>query len=214
LKGVDLNTVMLGKNRKLPLLDVVKPVILRNNRWRCDHGWDIDLDDGSTRYEIRDNLCLNGGLKNREGFNRVVENNIIVNNSFHPHVWFGNSGDIFRCNIVFTTYHPIGMKQPWGREVDHNLLHHRGQTAAHLATELQQQSGRDRHSFEADALFVDPAKGDYRVRHGSPALKLGFQNFPMDQFGVQKPSLKALARTPVLPDPQKPPGVSEGTSAP
>ena len=24
--------------------------MLRNNRWRCDHGWDIDLDDGSTNY--------------------------------------------------------------------------------------------------------------------------------------------------------------------
>jgi S1-C subfamily serine protease len=28
---------------------------------------------------------------------------------------------------------------------------------------------------------------------------LGFVNFPMDQFGVQKPALKAIARTPVLP---------------
>ena len=37
---------------KLALLDVVKPVTLRNNRWRCDHGWDIDLDDGSSRYVI------------------------------------------------------------------------------------------------------------------------------------------------------------------
>ena len=31
---------------KLALLDVVKPNIIRNNRWRCDHGWDVDLDDG------------------------------------------------------------------------------------------------------------------------------------------------------------------------
>ena len=79
------------------------PIILRNNRWRCDHGWDIDLDDGSSNYEIYNNLCLNGGLKNREGFYRVVENNITVNNSFHPHVWYGNSQDIFRRNIVFGT---------------------------------------------------------------------------------------------------------------
>ena len=55
----------------------------------------------------------------------------------------------------------------------------------------------------ADAQFVDPAKGDYRVKDGSPALALGFVNFPMDQFGVQKPALKAIARTPVLPG-QKP----------
>jgi hypothetical protein len=25
-----------------------KPIIFRNNRWRCDRGWDIDLDDGSS----------------------------------------------------------------------------------------------------------------------------------------------------------------------
>ena len=51
----------------------------------------------------------------------------------------------------------------------------------------------------ADAQFVDPAQGDYRVKEGSPALALGFVNFPMDRFGVQRPALKALARTPVLP---------------
>ncbi len=50
-----------------------------------------------------------------------------------------------------------------------------------------------------DALFIDPAKGDFRVKDGSPALKLGFVNFPMDQFGVQKPELKAIARTPEIP---------------
>lgn len=51
----------------------------------------------------------------------------------------------------------------------------------------------------ADAQFVDPARGDYRVKQGSPALSLGFVNFSMDRFGVQRPALKALARTPVLP---------------
>ena len=48
-------------------------------------------------------------------------------------------------------------------------------------------------------MFVDPANGDFRVKEGSPALKLGFVNFPMDQFGVQKPELKAIARTPEMP---------------
>ena len=33
---------------------------------------------------------------------------------------------------------------------------------------------------------MDPERGDYRVRPGSPALALGFNNFPMDQFGVLK----------------------------
>jgi len=199
LKDIDLNTVTLGENKSLPLLDVVQPIILCNNRWRCDHGWDIDLDDGSSNFEIRNNLCLNGGIKLREGFYRVCENNIMVGNSFHPHVWYGHSQDVFRHNIVFGPYKPIRVNKPWGRECDFNLLHKPGQMQATSARGLGQLSGRDASSVEADAMFIDPAQGDYRVKEDSPALKLGFQNFPMDQFGVQKPALKAIARTPVLP---------------
>ena len=178
---------------------MVEPIVLRNNRWRCDHGWDIDLDDGSSRYVIRNNLCLNGGIKLREGFYRVVENNIVVNNSFHPHVWYGNSQDIFRRNIVFGPYRPIRVKQPWGQECDRNLLHVPGRSGASPAGGLQRQSGLDAHSIEADAQFVDPSKGDYRVREGSPALELGFKNFPMDRFGMRRPRLRAIARSPELP---------------
>jgi hypothetical protein len=110
-----------AENPGLALLDVTKPIILRNNRFRCDHGWDIDLDDGSSNYLIYNNLCLNGGIKLREGVNRVVENNIMVNNTFHPHVWFKNSGDVFRHNIVGAGYLPIGIAA-WGKEVDYNAF--------------------------------------------------------------------------------------------
>ena len=92
-----------------PKWDAVEPVTLRNNRWRCDHGWDIDLDDGSTNYRIVNNLCLHGGIKNREGFDRTVENNIMVDNSFHPHVWYKNCRGAFRHNIVMGEYQAIGM---------------------------------------------------------------------------------------------------------
>src|ERR1700677_1459935 len=94
---------------ELPKLDTVKPNILANNRWRCDHGWDIDLDDGSSYYIIPNNLCLHGGIKNREGFGRVVENNVIVGSGFYPQVWFANGGDIFRHNIVWIAYQPALM---------------------------------------------------------------------------------------------------------
>ena len=192
----------------LPLLDAAKPVSLLNNRWRCDHGWAIDLDDGSSNYVIRNNLCLRGGIKNREGFGRVVENNILVDGGFDPHVWYANSRDIFRRNIVWTAYRPAHMPPPpWGTEMDFNLVQNPTALKSVPARTLQQQSGRDEHSLEADARFVDPARGDYRVRGDSPALVLGFVNFPMDQFGVQSPKLKALARVPVLPridEPAKP----------
>lgn len=183
----------------LALLDMLEPNAIRNSRWRCDHGWDIDLDDGSSSYHVSNNLLLHGGLKFREGFHRVAENNILVHNTFHPHVWYPDSRDVFRRNIVFAPYRPIRVAPPWGDSVDHNLLHQAGLTAPRPAEALQELSGRDAHSLVADAQFVDPSSGDYTVRPGSPALALGFQNFPMNQFGVQKAEWKAIARTPLLP---------------
>ena len=184
----------------LPRLDAVKPIVLNNNRWRCDHGWDIDLDDGSSFYIITNNLCLRGGIKNREGFGRVVENNILVDGGYAPHVWFADSGDIFRHNLMWTDYHPANMHRfPWGADMDFNLVQSDAATSNSVATQLQQQSGRDDHSIVANAQFIDPAHGDYRVKNGSPAQALGFVNFPMDQFGVQKAELKAIAHVPQLP---------------
>ncbi len=195
--GIDLDTAIQGAQAKLPVLDALAPTILSNTRWRCDHGWDIDLDDGSSNYHIYNNLCLNGGLKLREGFYRTCENNILVNNTLHPHVWYNDSDDIFRGNIVFTPYRPIQMRE-WTEVIDFNLLHQpTPQTSP--ATALQKLSSQDDHSLQGDALFVDDATGDYRVKSNSPALSLGFVNFNMDGFGVQSPKLKAIARQPVMP---------------
>ena len=119
---------------ELPRLDAVKPVILRNNRWRCDHGWDIDLDDGSSFYIITNNLCLHGGIKNREGYGRTVENNITVGSGLHPHVWYASSGDIFRRNIVWRECRSPRSWRPSrpGAGVDYNLVHQQeGATNAH-----------------------------------------------------------------------------------
>ena len=172
--------------------DATETTVIRNNRWRCDHGWDIDLDDGSSNYHIYNNLCLHGGLKLREGFARTVENNIMVNNTFHPHVWFANSQDIFRHNIVTTPYRPIQVKE-WGKETDTNFF------VTKQGLEQAQKRGTDLHSLYGDPLFIAPEKGDYRVKENSPALKTGFRNFDMEHFGVQCPHLKALAATPELP---------------
>ncbi|MCC6355128.1 MAG: right-handed parallel beta-helix repeat-containing protein [Verrucomicrobiae bacterium] len=180
---------------RLALLDVVKPNIIRNSRWRCDHGWDVDLDDGSSNYEIYNNVFLRGGLKLREGFHRRVWNNIAVNDSLHPHVWYENSGDEVTRNIWMGAYRPAVMKiAKWGREVDRNLFATTDADRTKFAA-----NGCDANSLVGDPQFVDAARGDFRVRDGSPALKLGFVNFPMDQFGVRSPRLRAIARAPVIP---------------
>ena len=171
----------------LALLDVTEPIILRNNRFRCDHGWDIDLDDGSSNYIIYNNLCLNGGIKLREGVKRVVENNIMINNTFHPHVWFKNSDDIFKHNIVGAGYLPIGISA-WGKEVDYNVF----PDAASLSE--AQARGTDRHSVYTPLIFENPAEGNFRLKHVAAAFFAGFRNIEMDSFGVFSPRLIRLAK--------------------
>jgi len=191
-----LHDVPAGELPKVSLLDVVKPNTLRNNRWRCDHGWDIDLDDGSSHYVIYNNLMLNGGLKFREGFQRTATNNIIINGSLHPHAWFDNSGDIFIRNIVMGAYCPARMDiAKWGSQMDSNLF-----TTSSADRTRFAKNGCDANSLVGDPQFVDAAHGDFRVKAGSPALKLGFVNFPMDEFGVCSPRLKAIARNPTIPE--------------
>jgi len=175
---------------ELILLDAVKQNIIHDNRFRCDHGWDIDLDDGSSNYHIYNNVCLNGGLKLREGFYRIVENNVMVNNTFHPHVWFKASGDVFRHNIVMKAYAPIQMKD-WGKEINSNFF------PSQSALQQSQALGNDAQSSFGNPDFIDPATGDYRVAANSSALKTGFKNFPQ-QFGVEYAPLKKLAATPVI----------------
>nr|WKN34561.1 PDZ domain-containing protein [Tunicatimonas sp. TK19036] len=173
-------------------LDAIHTTTIRNNRFRCDHGWDIDLDDGSSNYHIYNNLCLNNGIKLREGFERVVENNIMVNNSLHPHVWFANSRDVFMHNIVADAYQDVRLLG-WGEVIDSNFF---STKEAMLKSQLYE---RDMNSKYGDPMFKAPGQLDFTVSEESPALEVGFENFPMNQFGVQKPALRARAKMPEVP---------------
>ncbi|ULQ51412.1 right-handed parallel beta-helix repeat-containing protein [Flavihumibacter fluvii] len=197
---VNETSAMVDKHPDMPSWDMLEPNIIRNSRWRCDHGWDIDLDDGSSYYQIYNNLLLNGGLKMREGYHRTASNNVIINNGLHPHVWYTGSGDVFTRNIVFKAYQPAIMDKviapdgKWGRELDRNFyVSGKDQLTAFA------KNNCDLHSLNGDPNFEAAAKGDFRVKTGSPALDLGFNNFPMDDFGVRKPALKAKAKTPEIP---------------
>jgi hypothetical protein len=202
----------IDQNPKLPFLDAVETSVIRNSRWRCDHGWDVDLDDGSSNYDIYNNLLLASGLKLREGFRRHAWNNVIVNNGLHPHVWYVGNQDEVYGNILMSRHRPARMKRPNAdsARVDKNLFFV-GNPSVVKAT--SGTLGWDKNSVFGDPQFVDPANGDFRVQDGSPALKLGFKNFPMDQFGVKKPSLKKIARTPQLPTVRSVKAVPQAPSA-
>ncbi len=192
--------VEVKKTPDLPKYDMLDKNIIRNSRWRCDHGWDIDLDDGSTWYEIYNNVLLNGGLKLREGYFRTVTNNVIINNSFHPHVWYPESGDIFKHNIVFGAYRPASMNRAlsaadkWGKELDFNLFTTNENDCLKFAAH-----DCDANSIVGKPQFVNTLQMNYNVKGGSLAMQLGFKNFPMTEFGVTSEKLKRIAKTPEIP---------------
>ncbi len=186
----------VAQESSLILADVTSTIIIRNNRFRCDRGWDVDLDDGSSNYHIYNNLFLNGGLKLREGFYRTVENNIFVNSTFHPHVWFDNSGDVFSRNIVMQPYKPINLPS-WGAMVDYNIF------TNDKAFSEAQKMGVDKHSIVCPVEFQDAEHGNFAVKNTvNPVFRIGFQNFDMESFGVVSPGLKRIAKTPKITPPQ------------
>lgn len=98
-------------------------------------------------------------------------------------------------NIVMQAYRPIWMEDNWDAEIDHNWF-----TSSEADRVKFIQHGADANSVVGDPQFADPSTGDFTVQNAELAAAIGFENFPMDQFGVKKPSLRQIARTPVRPE--------------
>ncbi|MCG6191236.1 alpha-L-fucosidase [Maribellus maritimus] len=207
-KGDEKNALEYSK------LDNYLTTIIRNNRFEHGNGfsWGIDLDDGTSNYHLYNNLLLGCSYKLREGFYRVVENNISIgSNPPGKHVSFFNNQDIIRNNIHVAT-DPSGVvfrriidRPQETKMVDYNLYYSTQAKAVFrndgapspefekvMSFEDWQSKGMDQHSIIADPMFVDPINYDFRVKSNSPALEVGFKNFSMKEFGVTKPSFLAI----------------------
>ncbi len=177
--------------RPYAFLDCIEKTIIRNNRFAMaeDTGWCIDLDDGSSNYDIYNNVCMNGGIKLREGFDRNVYNNIIANDGGHFHVWYEQCGDIYEKNISAwnQTHSVIQLKTyyDYGNErIDNNLFYNpNGSVEVKPSNWVSGFKYDQNATFNQNPLFTDITTNDYTIMPNSPALLLGFINFPMDQFG-------------------------------
>ena len=187
--------------RARAMLDNWKTTHIRNNRFAHPggHSWGIDLDDGTSNYYLYNNLCLGMGFKFREGYFRRAENNIVVNGFGGFHIWLPDGDDVVARNIFVSDapFQFINADPATAAEIDFNLFHNpdgvvrmcfEGQGDADFST--WRARGFGQNSMQADPLFIDPEHGDYRVRPNSSALALGFNNFPMNQFGVIKESFR------------------------
>ena len=67
---------------------------------------------------------------------------------------------------------------------DHNLYFSRKPVKFGGKTFRQwRHAGADQHSFIADPRFVAPERGDFRLKPGSPAGKIGFLTIDLSQVG-------------------------------
>ena len=169
----------------------------------------IDLDDGSSHFHIHHNLCVGLNITLSCGDYRTIENNIFVHPN-NPVLFWGayeHNHDRFVRNIVVppraganktadacTVWIP-GRVGPFVEEMDYNLF---AVEAGSFSTAYTPRDGKltrysfeqwwtqgyDQHSVCADPIFVEPEKGDYRLKPESPALQLGFTNIDLTGVGL------------------------------
>jgi hypothetical protein len=82
--------------------------------------------------------------------------------------YYGRDARLSECKTDKNLYHNSADPE-WGRQ--------------HIADE--QARGSEPASIVADPLFVNPDAGDFRLKPGSPAKKLGFEPIDQNQIGLQ-----------------------------
>jgi hypothetical protein len=160
-------------------------------------GWGIYLDEGSHDLLVQKNLifrCQDGALFAHHNRKVTAENNIFAFNRIAQIDRGGLGGFELTCrrNLVqFKEGKAVGDygSANCGRDVcafDHNLYWNAfGKPASFGKNSLAewQALGQDKNSLIADPLFVDPEKGDFRLRPGSPAAQIGFEPWDFSAVG-------------------------------
>ena len=166
-------------------------------------GVSIKIREGDMRT-VENNIVVNGatspgiqiGCEDNE--DRFVRN-IIVMNTAYDKIEPDGDFDFEKGAGALITFGQPPIKEPWIKEMDYNTYYSdTGEFKAHkkahriydktgdqdFNSEEWKAKGFDVHSVYADPMFVAPENRDYSVKPQSPALKIGFKNFPMDEFGL------------------------------
>jgi hypothetical protein len=164
-------------------------------------GWGIYFDEGSSGILAQSNIVYrttHGGFHQHYGETNVLRNNIFAfardsqlqRTRPEPHTSFS-----FETNIVyFATGNVCSGDWAGGRfDMDWNVIFdartHASPASLNFAGRSLsewQKGGHDQHSVFIDPLFENTAACDFRLKHGSPALKLGFRPIDMRSAGVQR----------------------------
>lgn len=168
-------------------------------------GWGIYPDEGSTGLLIENNLVYRtktGGFHQHYGKENIVRNNIfalaregqIIRTRAEDHLSF-----TFERNIVYWKEGPL-LGSNWSGnnyQLDYNLYWNAaGQpiTFAGMTLEEWRKKGQDIHSIIADPLFENPERGDFRLKPGSPAEKIGFHPIDASKAGRHPSAIRPVKR--------------------
>ena len=154
-------------------------------------GWGMYNDEGSEGIYWANNLVVNTTADSYHlhfGRSNVVENCVMVNGGTsklcvsrvenHPQV-------AFRRNVVCWPEGPVFTKTGWNR-LRTGGAHATYEDNLFWCTSGETELNGLMSGTVADPRFVDPAKGDWRLRPDSPALKLGFKPWDYSLSGRRK----------------------------
>jgi parallel beta-helix repeat protein len=200
-KMYDIGRGLLSDMGCIYTLGVQPGTVERNNlchdvsRYRYG-GWGLYTDEGSSDIIIENNVVYrtqDGGFHQHYGANNIVRNNIFA---------FGKEAQIRRTreesHLSFTFDHNIVywdsgqlLDGNWANNefhFDHNLYYRTdGQPIqfGKFSFAEWKARGQDTHSLVADPLFADPSRGDFSLKPGSPAFKMGFKPIDLSHVGPQ-----------------------------
>ena len=158
-------------------------------------GWGIYFDEGSTGMVAERNLVYrtkSAGFHQHYGRDNIVRNNIfaygteavLMRTRAEPHRSF-----TLERNLVVANGSPL-LGSNWsgtGYAIDRNLYWDEAGPPAGprrgVTWDQWRAAGHDRHSIVADPGFRDPGHGDFRLKPGSPAAKIGFKAFDTSKAG-------------------------------
>ena len=165
-------------------------------------GWGIYPDQGSHDLLIQNNLvyrCQDGALFAHHNRDITAENNIFALSRHAQVERYGIGGFELTCrrNVIYyqegTALGSSGIENS-GTNVctfNQNLYWNAsGQPVLFGNKTLAewQAGGQDTDSVVADPMFVDPVRGDFRLRPDSPAKQIGFVPWDLSNVGPRSGS--------------------------
>ncbi|MFM2212342.1 MAG: hypothetical protein RL639_1536, partial [Verrucomicrobiota bacterium] len=175
-------------------------------------GWGLYTDEGSTGITMEGNVTYDttdGGFHQHYGKENVIRNNVFafseeyqvkrsraeehLSFTFEKNIVVFDRGELLGSNWAGTTANYLLKDNLYWDYAARPVTF----TEKKLSVADWQKRGQDLGSAVADPLFVDPAKRDFRLKPGSPALAMGIKSIDVSAMGVLRddPAWRKLAET-------------------